>query len=394
LRLFPEPEVRRRVNLEVADYVIPAIPIPAADDPVWRVAVIPDPHGTPDYFTDSSFSCLFTSEWTVHYNSNRLGVRFSGPKPGWARSTGGEAGLHPSNIHDSPYPVGGISFTGDEAVVLTCDGPSLGGFVVSATVVSADMWKMGQVRPGDKLQFVPFATEQAVETTSAVATSLNNLRLLVTNLAKSVPAPTDLALKTPNIGTDENKIIVRQAGDCAILLEFGQHDGFNLRQTIQIADFIARHEETPMAGIEELAPGVRSFLVTYQRGMLPSFLDVLSRQSKAVIENLQQNQRFPTRRVKLPFVFDDESSRAAVKRYAATIRESAPYLPSNVDFLQDLNFSHRQDSVEKVLHSSTFLVLGLGDVFLGSPCAVPLDPRQRHFGTKYNLLAPLPLVGR
>ncbi len=56
---------------------------------------------------------FFASEWTVHFNSNRLGIRLSGPTPSWARENGGEAGLHPSNVHDCEYAIGAINFTGD-----------------------------------------------------------------------------------------------------------------------------------------------------------------------------------------------------------------------------------------------------------------------------------------
>ncbi len=49
---------------------------------------------------------LFATDWEVHFNSSRTGVRLIGPKPVWARDSGGEAGLHPSNIHDNPYAVG------------------------------------------------------------------------------------------------------------------------------------------------------------------------------------------------------------------------------------------------------------------------------------------------
>ncbi|KAH3686586.1 hypothetical protein WICPIJ_002430 [Wickerhamomyces pijperi] len=37
-----------------------------------------------------------------------------------------------------------------------------------------------------------------------------------------------------------------------------------------------------------------------------------------------------------------------------------------------------------MLYTARYLVLGLGDVFLGAPCAVPLDPRHRLLGSKYN----------
>ena len=69
-----------------------------------------------------------------------------GPKPKWARSDGGEGGSHPSNVHDHVYAIGSINFTGDMPIALMPDGPSLGGFVCPATIISAEMWKMGQVQ--------------------------------------------------------------------------------------------------------------------------------------------------------------------------------------------------------------------------------------------------------
>src|SRR3546814_17547226 len=98
---------------------------------------------------------FFSADWEVHYNSNRLGVRLLGPKPAWARQDGGEAGLHPSNIHDCEYAIGSINFTGDNPVILTRDGPSLGGFVCPAPIAKAAFWKAGQVRHGDRIPFVP-----------------------------------------------------------------------------------------------------------------------------------------------------------------------------------------------------------------------------------------------
>lgn len=80
-------------------------------------------------------------------------MRLIGPKPLWARDSGGEAGLHPSNIHDNPYAVGAVDFTGDMPVILGPDGPSLGGFVCPVTVIEADLWQLGQLKAGDKVRF-------------------------------------------------------------------------------------------------------------------------------------------------------------------------------------------------------------------------------------------------
>lgn len=111
----------------------------------WEVEVLPGPYAAPDYFTESDIGTLYSSVYTVHYNSNRLGVRLSGPKPEWARKDGGEGGSHPSNIHDYTYAIGALNFTGDMPIVLGVDGPSLGGFVCPCVVLSTELWKMGQV---------------------------------------------------------------------------------------------------------------------------------------------------------------------------------------------------------------------------------------------------------
>ena len=50
---------------------------------------------------DDIDDCSTPTDWEVHYNSARTGVRLIGPEPRWARADGGEAGLHPSNIHDT-----------------------------------------------------------------------------------------------------------------------------------------------------------------------------------------------------------------------------------------------------------------------------------------------------
>ena len=119
----------------------------------WNIAVTYGPHGAPDFFTPDDIDTFFATDWEVHYNSSRTGVRLIGPKPQWARTDGGEAGLHPSNIHDNAYAIGAIDYTGDMPVILGPDGPSLGGFVCPAVITRSDLWKIGQLRPGDTIRF-------------------------------------------------------------------------------------------------------------------------------------------------------------------------------------------------------------------------------------------------
>ena len=134
-----------------------------AIDRRWRIGVLEGPHGAPSFFTPGDIDELFAATWRVQVHCARSGVRLDGPKPTWARPDGGEAGLHPSNIHDTGYAFGTIDFTGDTPVVLGPDGPSLGGFTCPATVVAAERWKLGQLAPGDEVVFVPLSPDRAGE---------------------------------------------------------------------------------------------------------------------------------------------------------------------------------------------------------------------------------------
>ncbi|HEY9095482.1 MAG TPA: biotin carboxylase N-terminal domain-containing protein, partial [Hydrogenophaga sp.] len=55
----------------------------------WHIGVLYGPHGAPDFFQDGDIATFFATDWEVHYNSSRTGVRLIGPKPQWARSDGG-----------------------------------------------------------------------------------------------------------------------------------------------------------------------------------------------------------------------------------------------------------------------------------------------------------------
>ncbi|KAM0286072.1 hypothetical protein ACHAQH_001080 [Verticillium albo-atrum] len=361
----------------------PRPPIPAQPNAVWSVAVVPGPHGAPDFFTAEGLDTLFEEEWSVHYNSNRFGIRLTGPKPQWARRTGGGAGLHPSNIHDTPYSVGSVSFTGDEAVILTCDGPSLGGFVVFCVIASSEMWKLGQMRPGDRVKFQAISAEEALKREVALEQAITDLVPPPLYEAPALnghgPPHQNLKPLLGDIGSDGRHISCRQAGDRAMLLEFGEDD-FSLRTSFQIFSFIDRHKQQPIPDVEELTPGVRTLHVQYAAGISPQTMLAALR----IHENASTPSSLPSRSFRLPLAFDDSVSQAAIARYAATIRDKAPWLPSNVDFLQQLNALPSREAVSEILLNASFLVLGLGDVFLGSPCAVPLDPRHRLTGTKYN----------
>jgi 5-oxoprolinase (ATP-hydrolysing) subunit C len=144
----------------------------------WEIEAMRGPQASPDFLTEEDMQTLFGRRWPVDPNSNRTGVRLESFKFQWARKTGGIAGGHPSNILDNSYPVGAVNVNGDLPVILGPDGPTAGGFVVCATVVSADLWKIGQFRPvGDHVRFREVTIEEATELDRKVTEALSAANL-------------------------------------------------------------------------------------------------------------------------------------------------------------------------------------------------------------------------
>jgi urea carboxylase len=140
----------------------------------WNVRAMRGPQAAPDYLTEDDMQTLFGRDWTIDRNSNRTGVRLESHRFGWARSSGGIAGGHPSNILDNSYPVGAVNVNGDLPVILGPDGPTAGGFVVAATVIHADFWKIGQFRPvGDTVRFREVSIDEAIAADRAVDAALS-----------------------------------------------------------------------------------------------------------------------------------------------------------------------------------------------------------------------------
>ena len=130
----------------------------------WEIEAVRGPQASPDFLTADDMTTLFERWWQVDRNSNRMGIRLESHKFDWARSTGGVAGGHPSNILDNPYAVGSVNINGDLPVILGPDGPTAGGFVVAATVAHGAIWKIGQLRPvGDRIRFREVSVAQAIE---------------------------------------------------------------------------------------------------------------------------------------------------------------------------------------------------------------------------------------
>ena len=349
----------------------------------WHVRVVPGPHGAPDYLTDEGVDALFDAEWTLDHRSDRTGIRLIGPTPGFARTDGGEAGLHPSNIHDSAYPVGGMMLSGGTPVVVGPDGPSLGGFVVPAVVVRADRWMFAQARPGDTVRLVPVSPEQAEDANEARA-------LLLLQRRHSDPAPTavgvsyrPLPLAVVDASGECPELVVRRAGDHHVLVEAGP-PRLDLTVRLRIHLLALAIGERRLAGVLDLVEGVRSVLIGVDETLLP--LQKLADEVVAAWETLQSvdDVELPVREVVLPIALDDPLVHEAMIRYQTSVRPDAPWCPDNVEFIRRVNGLTTREEVFEIVAAASYLVVGLGDVYLGAPVAVPLDPRHRLVTTKYD----------
>ena len=328
---------------------LPPAERPALGSP-WTLQVHDGPHGAPDFFTPTDIDTLYGADYEVHFNSARTGVRLVGPQPQWARADGAEAGLHPSNIHDNAYAVGSIDFTGDMPILLGPDGPSLGGFVCPAVVARDELWKLGQLRPGDRVRFARASRDPAI-----------------LGRSESGPVP----------------VTYRRAGDDNLLVEYGDMRlELALRLRVHLLAEALRQARLP--AVIDLTPGIRSLQVHYDSRALPtSRLLGLLREIESSLPPAEAVS-LPSRIVHLPLSWNDAQIRLAMRKYQELVRPNAPWCPDNIEFIRRINGLDSQDEVRRIVFDARYLVYGLGDVYLGAPVATPIDPRHRLVTTKYN----------
>ncbi|TSD99722.1 5-oxoprolinase/urea amidolyase family protein [Skermania sp. ID1734] len=356
--------------------------VPLDSQPViarrWEVAVTEGPHGAPEFFTRADMTTITGTDYEVHFNSDRTGVRLLGPKPDWARRDGGEAGLHPSNIHDTAYSIGALDFTGDTPILLGPDGPSLGGFVCPVTVVAADKWKLAQMAPGDRVRFVPVRADHA-----APLRSLGTDRRASLPIVLSAGGDNDDGILRRSELDDATALTYRRAGDDGVLIEFGEMT-LDLRLRARVNALHQHLLAQPLNGIVELNPGIRSLQIRVDPQLLPirrllAALTEIETELPAIDDLV-----VPSRTVHLPLSWDDPATREAITRYMHGVRADAPWCPWNIEFIRRINGLDSTADVFDTVFEAEYLVLGLGDVYLGAPVATPTDPRHRLVTTKYN----------
>lgn len=264
-------------------------------------------------------------------------------------------------------------------VILGPDGPSLGGFVCPVTVIEADLWQLGQLKAGDRVQFI--AVDLPTARRLADARDQESATLTPDQQDWQATAPASpIVLDT---GAGDQRLVARLSGDTHLLLEVGAPE-LDLVTRFRAHALMQALQAQDIDGIVDLTPGIRSLQVHYcpRKLPLPVLLQDIAAQWARV--SAARDLSVPSRIVHLPLSWDDPACQLAIDKYMTTVRKDAPWCPSNLEFIRRINDLPDIDAVRQTVFDASYLVMGLGDVYLGAPVATPLDPRHRLVTTKYN----------
>ncbi|WP_320668941.1 5-oxoprolinase/urea amidolyase family protein [Patulibacter defluvii] len=350
-----------------------------AIDGDWTLRVQHGPHGAPDLLTAAGLDRVLTGDWVVHGHADRTGIRLTGvaiERSLWARRDGGDAGLDPSNVIETPYALGAIMLSGGTPIIVGPDGPSLGGFCSPLCVVRADRWKLGQLKPGDRVRLTLDAASAATADGPPAAAAP------VRRAAAAVPAAPAVLAELPGREGAPN-VRFRRAGDENLVVEYGDPSiDLGLRLRVHALQRVLRERAIP--GVHDLTPGVRCLQVRFDRHRLalPRLLDALQ-QVEAELAPIDA-LTIPAREVTMPLSWEDPEAVRAMRHYQEHVFPDAPWCPDNIEYIRRINGLPDRQAVQDVVLAARYVVVGLGDVYLGAPVALPLDPRHQLVTTKYT----------
>ncbi|OAA55137.1 acetyl-/propionyl-coenzyme A carboxylase alpha chain [Cordyceps fumosorosea ARSEF 2679] len=375
---------------QASPFSLPKESLPVFDsDNAIVMHCLDGPYGSEDILSPEGQDTLYNSEWSVSHNSSRSGVRLSGPRLKWARTSGGGGGSHPSNIFEYGYPDGGVNFTGESPIIFAHDRPGLGGFACLTTVCSADMWKVGQLRTGNKVRFLSISFEDALRLSERKRQYLQAIAAYSQGGDCAIPPPhvqvakapaSSILHQTPASGSHP-RVTYRQGGDAGIVVEYGEQVP-NLRNTTCVHLLLQGLSRAQLPGVRG-EPNFATLTVYFNPQKTPraSLLARLLQLDSEVGE--VSGIQIPARQVRLPVCLDHSSLAESSQRYMEHVRPTAAYMPDNVEYLRRNNaLATRQDVFDTVL-KAPWLTVAVG-FFVGTPILYPLDPWRVITGQKYN----------
>jgi len=121
------------------------VPVVLRYPDVVRVRILPGPRL--DWFLEDALDQLAATSYTVSTDSNRVGVRLDGPALTRHRQ---------AELPSEGLVLGAIQVPASgRPLVFLNDHPTTGGYPVVGVVAAADLATCAQVRPGNRIRFVP-----------------------------------------------------------------------------------------------------------------------------------------------------------------------------------------------------------------------------------------------
>lgn len=128
--------------------------------------------GPQDGYFRSALATFFESPFTVSAQANRMGYRLEGP----ALLREPDA---PASIVSEPIVAGNVQVPADGQAIILLNEQTLGGYAKIATVITPDLFKVAQAKPGDTVRFAPVTVAEAGAIARQWATFLSEIQALL-----------------------------------------------------------------------------------------------------------------------------------------------------------------------------------------------------------------------
>jgi KipI family sensor histidine kinase inhibitor len=122
-----------------------------------------------NWFTSASLAKFFAGEFVVTEDANRLGLRLKGPSLDYGHSFKGHE-LVTEGIANGAIQVP----AGGDPMILFCEQRTTGGYPKIANVARADLYRLGQLMPGQKVRFVEITVEEGWRLNRELESTLQN----------------------------------------------------------------------------------------------------------------------------------------------------------------------------------------------------------------------------
>jgi biotin-dependent carboxylase-like uncharacterized protein len=156
-RADPEIILRRRLSAE-----------PPILTNRFTVRVVLGPQDT--RFTETGLTTFLTAPYQVTSRSDRTGIRLAGPAIEQANG---------ADLISEGIAYGAIQVPGDgQPIVLLAARQTVGGYVKIATVIGADLDRLGQARSGDEIRFLAISVEEARQATALALRGLDESAII------------------------------------------------------------------------------------------------------------------------------------------------------------------------------------------------------------------------